>query len=188
MKYPNKITFLLIVAIILSGIALLSGCNSNKADHGTQNTESKITEKQQAIHLKSTPSPQLKDSLERANLIRRLKLFNDPNKVSYIYLIEYGKVMAFYTIKGKVSSVNSLLTTPDQIVDHRKAHKLDAHYSAHVVASPDLDGSYGTNGDAVFFFLTDGTYVEWRGDYMLCDKPLKMSTPPLITMEVGENE
>ena len=170
--------YLLIVAAVL-----FCGCEPHLDSSGTQGKEAKLTENQQAIHLKTTPPPKLSDSLERKNLTKRLTLFNDPNKVSYIYLIEYGKVMAFYTIKGKVSSVNSKLTTTEQIKTFERTEGGDHSV---VVESPDLDGSYGTNGDAVFFFLTDGTYVEWRGDYMLCDKPLKMSTPPLITLEVSE--
>lgn len=170
-------------------LLLASGC-SNAVENRSQHQEQERTEKQQAVHLKTSPPPSLDSSQERANLIERLNRFNTDSKVSYIYLVNYGKVMAFYTVKGKVSSVNSLLTTPEQIVDH-VYRGIDAEgtirgISHHVVASPDLDGSYGTNGDAIFFFTTDGTYVEWRGDYMLCDKPLKLSTPPELVIEVTD--
>ena len=56
-----------------------------------------------------------------------------------------------------------------------------------VVESPDQDGSYGTNGDGVFFFTTEGAYVEWRGDYMVSDFPLKLSTPPALVRELKED-
>ena len=91
--------------------------------------------------------------------------------------------MAFYTVKGKVSSVNSLLTTPDQV---KSLGRMVESMRSVVIASPDLDGSYGSNGDAIFFFCTDGTYVEWRGDYMLCDKPLKLSTPPAMVIQMTD--
>lgn len=160
------------------------GCDDDRKDN-TQRLEQNLTEEQQEVHLKAVPMPQLKTSQERKNLVRRLETFNTEDKVSYIYLVNYGKVMAFYTVKGKVSSVNSLLTTPDQIVDQwHGGHG----YQSHVVSSPDLDGSYGTNGDAIFFFTTDGTYVEWKGDYMLCDKPLKLSTPPQMVIEVKDEQ
>ena len=78
--------------------------------------------------------------------------------------------MAFYTVKGKVSSVNSLLTTPKQAFSYRG--------TVIIVESPQLDGSYGTNGNAIFFFTTEGAYVEWPGEYLLSDQPLKLVTPP----------
>lgn len=52
-----------------------------------------------------------------------------------------------------------------------------------VVASPDLDGSYGSNGDAIFFFTTEGVYCEWNGKYFLCDRPLKLTSAPLLIYE-----
>jgi len=50
-------------------------------------------------------------------------------------------------------------------------------------SGPAEDGSYGSNGDAIFFFATDGTYLEWNGRYHLSDKPLKLTQPPMVTME-----
>jgi hypothetical protein len=46
------------------------------------------------------------------------------------------------------------------------------------VDAPDVDGTYGDNKDSVFFFTTDDVYVEWYGDYLLCDQPLKLAQPP----------
>jgi hypothetical protein len=47
-----------------------------------------------------------------------------------------------------------------------------------------MDGSYGTNGNAIFFFTTAGVYVEWNGEYMMADQPLQLATPPELTMTV----
>ena len=168
MKYSAR-TFSICVALFLGFMSTVGvGCKPSSGQ--AQRQEMSMTEENQQRLLQAVPPPKLNDSLERHNLKKRLLRFNDPNKVSYIYLVNFGKVMAFYTIKGKVSSVNSLLTTPDQ--------KLRGYNGDVVVASPDLDGSYGSNGDAVFFFTTDDIYVEWAGDYMLVDQPLKLSTPP----------
>jgi hypothetical protein len=158
-------SFLILVAVV--------GCDENN----TAREEQAATEANQARLLAVQPPPKLDWSLERENITKRTGLWNDPNKVSFIYLINFGKVMAFYTVKGKVSSVNSQITNPEQIASSHQG-------GFAILPSPAEDGSYGTNGDAVFFFTTDGTYVEWRGDYMLCDKPLKLSTPP--TMIIAE--
>lgn len=152
----------------------------------TQKKEAVAIEENQRRLLQNQPIPKIENSQERANLIRRLETFNTPDKISYIYLVNYGKVMAFYTVKGKVSSVNSMLTTTEQVVDG-EGNQCDYGNTAgtcYVVASPDIDGSYGSNGDAIFFFTTEGAYVEWKGDYMLADQPLKLTTQPELVREI----
>ena len=101
-----------------------------------------------------------------------------------MYLINYGKVIAFYTIKGKISSVNSQITNPEQLSITRKETNGSWQYIDGVIASPAEDGSYGTNGDAVYFFTTEGAYVEYRGDYMLADQPLQLSTQPELVRNI----
>jgi hypothetical protein len=128
------------------------------------------------------PPPKIERSLERQQLIKRLLRFNTSNKSSYVYLVDYGKVMGHFVCKGKVSSVNSLLTTPMQVI--KVWHRGNLH--SHVLPSPDLDGSYGSNGDAIFFFTSADVYVEWSGIYMLCDQPLQMATPPELHINVTE--
>ena len=125
--------------------------------------------------------------LEREQLNRRNQTWSDPNKISYIYLISYGKIMAQYTLKGKVSSVDSRLTCTDQLVDDGDG-KYEGRSNIHTVSSPALDGSYGTNGGGIFFFTTDGVYVEWNDSYMLCDAPLTLSQPPELVLNVDVND
>ena len=163
---------LFILPVLLIGIVLMgSGCDLDSGTGGdTAKIEQALTEQNQATLLANQPPMQLEWSLERENINRRTELWNDENKVSYIYLISYGRVMSFYTILGKVSSVNSQITNPNQIVDRYEGDV--------VIDSPAEDGSYGTNGDGIFFFTTDGVYVEWAGEYMLADEPLQLSTQP----------
>ncbi len=176
------------VSGMLIAVALLAtlgnkGCSKDTDTGKTTALEMEQTEENHARLVGAVPPPKMTTSQERKNLVERLKRFNTDSKVSYIYLIDFGKIMAFYTVKGKVSSVNSLLTTPDQIVTRYRTGNGTHHI---VIPSPDLDGSYGSNGDAVFFFCTDGTYVEWNGRYMLCDKPLKLTQQPELVIQVKE--
>jgi hypothetical protein len=185
MKKRAKITWGLVLTFLVTPLCLLvflAGCGYETNTTATQ--EQDQTEKNQQILLQNQPPERLSWSLERENINRRTLLWNNENKVSYIYLVDFGKVMAFFTIKGKVSSVNSQITNPQQIVAHQRYS--GATITKHVLDSPAEDGSYGTNGDAVFFFTTDGTYVEWPGLYMLCDKPLKLSTPPELVRQISE--
>jgi hypothetical protein len=159
-------------SIVLLLSVLITGCGG-----GTASQEQEMTEANQKTLIAVQPPVRLSWSLEREQINKRTKLWNDPNKVSYIYLVSYGKVMAFYTIKGKVSSVNSQITNPEQ--------KVTGSSGNITLPSPAEDGSYGENGDGIFFFTTDGTYVEWAGEYMLADKPLKMSTPPALVRNIN---
>lgn len=172
----------LVLLLVIMFMVCFVSCETEGKSEKTQAKEVKITEEQHTRLMKSTPPPTLEFSLERENLKERLVRFNDANKVSYIYLVSYGKIMAHYVIKGKVSSVNSKLTTGEQIVQDPYAHY--EHRGGKVVESPQLDGSYGMNGDAVFFFTTDNIYVEWNGEYMLCDQPLKLTEKPTLVYEV----
>ena len=88
--------------------------------------------------------------------------------------------MAFYTVKGKVTSLNSYMSPQEQIVNG-DGTPCNTEYSSSVcytVQAPDIDGSYGNNADGVFFFTTEGAYVEWKGDYMMADQPLQLQTQP----------
>lgn len=173
---------LLAVVFAVSAFGSCWGCLEGATETGeSTKAEMELTEKNHQRLIAAVPAPQLSTSQERKNLRRRLNTFNNENKVSYIYLIDYGKVMGFYPIKGKPSSVNSKLTTGDQVV--RVKHVRGGSYHGYVIESPQLDGSYGENGDAIFFFTPDGTYVEWNGVYMMCDKPLKMSSPPTLVIK-----
>lgn len=177
-----KKLFLMIIGLV--GIALLATGCSNEAMNSTAQREQTLTEENQNVLLKNQPPIKLDWSLERENLNKRTSLWNDPNKISYIYLVNFGKVMAFYTIKGKVSSVNSQVTNTEQL-SLRRMDTLSSYVDVEgTLPSPSEDGSYGTNGDAIFFFTTDGIYVEWAGDYMLADQPLKLATPPELIREI----
>ena len=181
-KKRTKMKKLLILFIPL---IFLVSCNYEKS---TAEVEQGKTERNQSNLMEKQPPVQLEWSLERKNINKRTNLWNDVNKVSFIYLVSYGHVMSFFTIKGKVSSVNSQITNPEQLAISRKGINGGHEYINGVLSSPAEDGSYGSNGDGIFFFTTDGTYVEWAGEYMLCDKPLKITTPISLTRTIKDKK
>lgn len=154
---------------------------------GTQATESAAQEQIQKNLVNAVPVPTVTNSTTRQALAERTKLFYDQNKVSYIYLVSYGKVMAFYSVKGQVVSLRSYLTPMENIVTSTGAPCVNITGgcgTGYIVQTPDVDGTYGDNPDGIFFFTTDGAYVEWKGDYMVSDQPLKLSTPAELIREV----
>lgn len=178
-----KNSAVLVLVLLIGGIV---GCGETIETGISTKVEMEQTEDNQQRLAKAVPPPKLQTSLERKNLVRRLERCNQEDLISYVYLVSYGKVMAFYTVRGKVSSLNSLLTTPEQIVSMKKPG--GGEYSYVTIPSPDFDGSYGKNADGVFFFTTEGAYVEWQGEYLWSDQPLKLTTPPEMIYQMNTSE
>jgi len=147
-------------------------------------TEMESTEANHQDLVQAEPIPKMDDSLERENLIRRYRTLNDQNEIFHVYLMSHGKVVSYFTARGKVSSVNSKLTQPEQIVED-SGNSYQGENNDHVVSSPQLDGSYGTNGDGKFFFDTSGAYIETNMEYIVSQRPLNIRTPPVIETSVN---
>jgi len=179
-----KFAFSLVAVFFLLGTIVYAGAGPSNSAMQESN---QITERLRD----NVPVPQLTTSSERKNVAKRAELFNNEDKISYIYLVSYGKVMAFYTVQGKVSSLRSYLTPIEQIVDRygdtcERGDSSDWCRGSNefVVSAPDIDGTYGENVEGIFFFTTEGAYVEWKGEYMMSDQPLKLTTQPELTRQI----
>lgn len=180
------VSILLLVAITL---CMLAGCDS---DYQEQTSD---VEKQHSITKelqRSQPTPTDIDySLERYNLIRRAYWVNGQREkalslpcpvekpLGYVVLMLEGVgVVGNYVIDGKVSSLNSFLTPDSEYYE----------YSAGETSKKnnwlaDVDGSYGENDNGIFFFTTDGKYIEWTGTYIYSDIPYIVDDPILKVQE-----
>lgn len=180
------VSILLLIAITL---CMLAGCDS---DYQEQTSD---VEKQHSITKElqqSQPTPTDIDySLERYNLIRRAYWVNGQREkalslpcpvekpLGYVVLMLEGVgVVGNYVIDGKVSSLNSFLTPDSEYYE----------YSAGETSKKnnwlaDVDGSYGENDNGIFFFTTDGKYIEWTGTYIYSDIPYIVDDPILKVQE-----
>lgn len=156
------------VLIVLGLTAGVCTPDKNSAqEQGQRQTEAVFSQQSRAVPY---PVDQLKDSLERRNLKERLLRTNRPDVLGYVYLMSFGKIIGYYTIKGKVSSTQSQMTT-DQLA-------VACHYqNACVVNAPGDDGSYGPNEEGIFFFTTEGAFVTTSLDYIWSDVPLPLDVP-----------
>jgi hypothetical protein len=182
---------LMVPALMLTLVLVGEGCEdpSTASAVATQQTEQQQVQAAHERQATAVPLPKLNNSLERINIKKRLETFDEPNKVSYIYLINYGRVMAFYTIKGKVTSGGKRLTSTQQQVQSEYIKdstdmKGGMINRTSIMEAPELDGSYGTSAPYIFFWTTDGSYVQWSSDYMLVDQPLKLTTQPDLIREI----
>ena len=165
-----------------------------KADD-SYNYEIKLTEKNHQNLVRGQPPQMMDSSLERQNLINRYEYLNDENNMHHVYLIDEGQVVSYYVAQGKVSSVNSKLTNNKQIVKAQRAGFDGSHGAggAHgsnykVVESPQMDGSYGENGDAIFFFTTSGEYVESSLSYVVSEEPKNIQDEVILKEDVSEDD
>lgn len=171
MKKLNKIA---LTFILVGSLFTLTGCDFNESANDSANTI-KVGDKLS----NNQPTPKDIDySLERYNLIKRAYWVNGmrdkanslPNPVvdmpfGYVVLMtESGDIIGQFTVDGKVSSLNSYLT-PD-------SERYASSYSIEWI--PDVDGSYGENDNGIFFFTTDGKYIEWTGTYLYSDIPFNV--------------
>jgi hypothetical protein len=120
------------------------------------------------------PPPTITWSLERDNLIKRFKLQNDRSISFFMYVFIEGIAdpIGYYQV-NKVSSVNSQLTNPMQLVNGDGGQ----YRSDFVLPSPAEDGSYGTNGDGVFGFTPEEIYIETNMKYITSTVPLSFTHP-----------
>lgn len=161
-----------LLAVLFVTVLLIS-CKE-RVENKTASQEQALTEVNQSNLLQVQPPPRISWSLERDNLIKRFKLQNDRSIVFYMYLFIEGfsEPIGYYQV-NKVSSVNSQLTNTQQIVDDPYKYQSGGQ----VLPSPAEDGSYGTNGDAVFGFTPEEIYIEHNMKYVVSTVPLHFQKP-----------
>lgn len=172
--------------ILILGISLLilTGCEETGNSNDVSNTldvGSKLSENQ--------PTPTDIDySLERYNLIKRAYWVNGmrdkanalPSPIAdmplgYVILItESGDILGSFVVDGKVTSLNSYLTPDSEFYECVGDYCNDGSANDENYWLPDIDGSYGENDNGIFFFTTDGKYIEWTGTYLYSDIPFEV--------------
>jgi len=171
------VTLALCLAVVLSII----GCDEDKDKKPTAVQDMESLEKNQKRLMESVKPPQLKNSLAREAIARRLKELDQKNAISYIYLVsDSGKVIAYYTVSGVVQSLNSYLTAMEQVVEVERKQTVADNNKTELVTmeAPDNDGTFGKNPDGIFFFTTEGARVEWNGKFLWVSQPMKLSQQP----------
>lgn len=166
----TKITFL-----AASLLFLVFSCEISERENVSAENEQAHTELNQRNLNEVQPAPTISWSLERDNLIKRFKLQNDRSVMFYMYLFIEGIAdpIGYYQV-NKVSSVNSQLTNTFQMVNDPNG---DYSAGSAILPSPAEDGSYGTNGDAVFGFTPEEIYIEHNMKYVVATVPLSFTKP-----------
>lgn len=167
--------------------AMLSASNScTDESKRRDDTEKTLAVASQLQSNQPTPTD-INYSLERYNLIKRAYWVNGNREkanalpcevekpLGYIVLFDKGVVFGKFIVDGKVSSLNSYLTPDTEY--YEVDYSGDGSYYNEWLA--DVDGSYGENDNGIFFFTTDGKYIEWTGEYLYSDIPFEIDEPVL---------
>jgi hypothetical protein len=160
--------------LFIFSLFIAASCENQGTKNRSAEQEQAHTEMNQAHLNQVQPPPTITWSLERDNLIRRFKLQNDRAVMFYMYIFIEGVAdpVGYYQV-NKISSVNSQLTNPMQLVKGDVGER-DGDF---VLPSPAEDGSYGENGDAVFGFTPEDIYIEHNMHYVVSTVPLSFKNP-----------
>lgn len=182
----KKFACLTIVALLV--VLCLTGCDLETTVSGSKaDTMATLDIGDKLANNQPTPTD-INYSLERYNLIKRTYWVNGQREkanalpcevvkpLGYIVLFtESGAVVGSFVVDGKVSSLNSFLTPDSEYYElvYGGTSTIKNNWLA------DVDGSYGENDSGIFFFTTDGKYIEWTGTYLYSDIPFIVDNPIL---------
>lgn len=190
MKLSKRIILVVLGILVMLGLVFsLFGCSDTSASAYSTKGDIANTKEIGDKLVQNQPTPtDINYSLERYNLIRRAYWVNGMREkaislpceitkpLGYIVLFtESGNVIGTFTVDGKVSSLNSYLTPDSEYYEYSAGE-----YSTKNPWLPDVDGTYGNNdNDGIFFFTTDGKYIEWTGTYLYSDIPFSVENTVL---------
>lgn len=143
----------LAAALAIIGLFFVAGCTEPNGEYEQRKEQAK-----QAA---------TKNTLEKKNLERKIKLDEDANRIGYVYIMSFGKFVGYYTIRGKISSNGSQVEPETQI---------ECPYSTSAgcvtIDGPQDDGTFGEGDPGIFFFTTEDVMVVTSLDYVYSSQPV----------------
>lgn len=180
------LTIILTVVMICMACTTFVGCDYDAPVNGSKQDVNNTINAANTIQANQPTPTDISYSLERYNLIRRAYWVNGQREkanalpcevekpLGYVILMSGNVVVGNFVVDGKVSSLNSFLTPDSEYYEYSGG-------SSYVRNDwlADVDGSYGSNDNGIFFFTPDGKYLEWTGTYLYSDIPFEVDSPIL---------
>lgn len=158
-----KKKLIIMVGILILTLVTLTGCTEVASTNTKKDVEATLNMGNTLAENQPTPTD-IDYSLERYNLIRRTYWVNGQREkantlvceiekpLGYIALfLENGACAGKFIVDGKISSLNSFLTPDSEYYEL----VYGGTYTRENKWLPDVDGSYGSNDNGIFFFTTD---------------------------------
>lgn len=142
---------------------LLAGCSD--ADANKRNASKAAQD--------AAASLSFTDNAEVDNIKNRLKLTSQPGLLGFVVLLnESGQPVYYASVKGKITSGSKRLTRTEWLDDFGASNA--------ITPAPSDEGTYGSSGEYIFFWTTNGQYMQWNGKYLYSDKPIRLTVQPLV--------
>lgn len=192
---------IIIIAFVVFALVIIimfTGCQKNPDNTtatGSRADTANTIEAANTIQGNQLTPTDIEYSLERYNLIRRAYWVNGMREkantliceiekpLGYIVLFAGNATVGSFIVDGKVSSLNSYLTPDSEY--YETAVTGEAYNTIRNRWLADVDGTYGTNDNGIFFFTPDGKYIEWTGEYLYSDIPFIVDSA-VVTYEVAQ--
>lgn len=192
----KRILSVILIAVLLClSMAMFVGCVPEVEAGGSQKDVMNTVFAANTLQSNQPTPTDISYSLERYNLIRRAYWVNGQREkantlpcevekpLGYIVLMSGNVVVGNFVVDGKVSSLNSFLTPDSEYYEQEYGSNGNSVGDGNKWLA-DVDGSYGSNDNGIFFFTPDGKYIEWTGTYLYSDIPFEVDSPIL---NVGGN-
>lgn len=162
----NRYLSLVTVGVLAIGLA---GCNLEAQPQSKNVQAQKAAEAANSVKFSA-------GNAEIDNIKRRLELTADPALQGYIVLFnDMGRPILYTTIKGKVTSGSKRLTPPIRewnIMGNSNA----------LGDAPSDEGTWGSSNPYIYFWTTSGQYIQWSGNYLYSDKPIRVTDSPTVIL------
>lgn len=169
---------LVVIGVVLSSFLFLGndGCDNNP--EATRQTRQKIEATESLM--KKQPGSQINFSMDRFLLNERIVRFNDPNKMTYLYVVLPDGTWLQTTIIGKLASTSKRLTPPETI----QSYSTNYHWGQ----APDEMGVWGHSEPAKVGMTTLGSLLEIGGflAFLYSETPLtfKNLNKPMVELTI----
>jgi hypothetical protein len=163
-------------ALIATALTLgLGACNM--PSHPKEAPTGKTFQAQKAAE--AAASITITDNTEIDNIKKRLELMSKPGVLMYIVLLnQAGQPIMYEGVVSKITSSGKQLTKPYNV--SRKSQPAGVADTYLIEQAPSDNGLWGSSGNYIFYWNTEGAYRQWSGDYILSDKPLRLKVEPLV--------
>jgi hypothetical protein len=166
-----------LIAITIPFALLLAGCVESSPPSARDTQARAAAEAANSISFTA--------NAEIDNIKRRLELTSDPGRIGFIVLLnESGQPVMYTSVRGKITSSGKRLTNPTRI---NRYEGNNGSVSVAVGPAPSDEGTWGSSDPYIYFWTIGGQYIQWSGEYLYSDQPIRLSVQPLV-IEVGEKK